>query len=97
MDQGPLSEETPLCCVMILTTFKLDLLCGIKVYFDVGNEYELDSTKLRKEKLRYRTNWAMLLLLALLDGVYYTAMATTFHQYVINPRRESLGNQSEVG
>ncbi len=61
-----------------------------------GCEDELDSAKLRKEKLRYQINWSFLFLLALLDGVNYTAMTTTFHQYVINPTSESLGNQSEV-
>ena len=66
------------------------------MYTYVGFDDKLDSTKLRKEKLRYQINWIFLVLLGMLDGVNYTAMTTTFHQYVINPRSESLGNQSEV-
>ncbi len=62
----------------------------------VGCEDELDSSKLRKEKLRYQINWLFLVLLGMLDGVNYTAMTSTFHQYVINPRREGLGNKLEV-
>ncbi len=65
------------------------------MYTYVGFDDKLDSTKLRKEKLRYQINWIFLVLLGMLDG-NYTAMTTTFHQYVINPRSESLGNQSEV-
>ena len=60
------------------------------------NKLDNTSTKIQKEKLRYQINWIFLVLLGMLDGVNYTAMTTTFHQYVINPRRESLGNQSEV-
>ena len=41
---------------------------------------------LRKEKLRYQLNWVFLVGVTMLDGINYTAVTSTFHQFVINPR-----------
>ncbi len=55
-----------------------------------------DNAKLSKEKRRLKINWAVILFITLMEGVSYTSITTTFHQFVTNPRSESLGNHSKV-
>ncbi len=66
-------------------------------YFVIDLEVGWTVAKLRKKRRQLKINWALALLITMLEGVSYTSITTSFHQFVTNPRSESLGNHSNVG
>ena len=78
----------PSCYMYICILFLI--LCVIDI------EEGWTVAKLRKKRRQLKINWALALLITMLEGASYTSITTSFHQFVTNPRSESLGNHSKV-
>lgn len=64
-------------------------MCVGQIYYDISLIKLLDMGSPKQEIWRLRLNWLFLIVIGSLYAISYTAISSSFHQFMTNPKYDS--------